>query len=184
MALPIVTTTAVPTRFVLACDDALREANGEDAIAEYRATRDWSLLSIPENATWVTARALDRRAVVLHDLRAQGEGGDDTARGLSRLEALAADLIETVSDFPDLQRGPHGYPVRELYARMHGSVVVEVLGEVVAHVISVSTLGKPRASSSEQSHGEASPSVSAIVATSTAVSNAQPERASRTKTKR
>jgi hypothetical protein len=180
MALAIATTTAVPTRFVLACDDALRAANGADVVAEYERTRDWSTLSIPEDATWVAARPLDRRALVLHDLRSQAFVGDDIARGLSRLEAIAADVIESISDFADLHRTVDGYPVRELYARMHGSLVVALISEVVGHVVAVSTLGKPQASPSVPSRGEASRSGRAIAATSTGAQRAPNAQASRT----
>jgi len=179
MALQVVTSTAVPTRFVLACDDAVREANTAEALDAYARTRDASALVIPQDATWVSARALDRRALVLHDMRTSAAPGDDVARGLARLEAICADVVESINDFPDLQRNADGYPVRALYDRMRGGVVLALLAEIVEHVVAVSTLGKAQPSPSAPLHGEASQSVTATAATSTAAQPARSARGSR-----
>lgn len=179
MALAIVTSTAVPTRFVLACDDAVRAANTTEALEAYAQTRDGSVLTVPHDATWVSARALDRRALVLHDMRTSASSGDDVARGLARLEAICADVVENISDFPDLQRSADGYPIRALYDRMRGGIVLALLAEIVEHVVAVSTLGKAPPSPSGQSHGEASRSVTDTGVTSTAAPPARSARASR-----
>jgi uncharacterized protein YicC (UPF0701 family) len=147
VALNVVVSAAIPTRFVLLCDPAIQAANGEETCRVYAETRDGGALSIPDNATWVEARALSKRSVALHDLRAAREPeGDDISRGLARLEAIAADVIETISDFPDLVRGAQGYPVARLYERLDGAAVISLVSEVVDHVARVSTLGKSKPS--------------------------------------
>lgn len=147
MALTVVVSAAIPTRFVLLCDPAIQSANDEEACRVYAETRDIGALVIPDNATWIEARALSKRTVALHDLRAAREpDGDDISRGLARLEAIAADVIETISDFPDLTRSAAGYPVSRLYERLDGAAVISLVSEVVDHVARVSTLGKSKAS--------------------------------------
>jgi len=147
VALNVVVSAAIPTRFVLLCDPAIQSANDEEACRVYAETRDIGALVVPDNATWVEARGLSKRSVALHDLRAAREPeGDDISRGLARLESIATDVIESISDFPDLVRGASGYPVARLYDRLEGAAVISLVSEVVDHVARISTLGKSKPS--------------------------------------
>lgn len=155
MGLSIATITTVKTRFVLLCDPSIQAANEVAALRRYVETRDVSSLVVPDDSTWVEALPLDRRAVCVAEAQshiARGAVEYATAeRVLRRHEAVVRASCVSISDLPQLKRGPEGYPVEQLWELLPDAESV-IVG-IASHVLAVSTLPKAPAPSSIGSPG-------------------------------
>jgi len=170
MALAIATNTQVASRFVLICDPSVQQANAVEALRRYIETRDVSALVIPDDATWVEALPLDRRAVCVAEAQAHIARGaveyGSAERVLRRHEAIVRAACVSISDLPQLQRDASGYPVERLWDLLPDAESV-IVG-IASHVEAVSTLPKAPAPSSIGSRGRGRASASAPGATSAA----------------
>jgi hypothetical protein len=170
MALAIATNTQVSARFVLICDPSVQQANEVEALRRYIETRDVSALVIPDDATWVEALPLDRRAVCVAEAQAHIARGaveyGSAERVLRRHEAIVRAACVSLSDLPQLQRDASGYPVERLWELLPDAESV-IVG-IASHVEAVSTLPKAPAPSSTGSRGRGRASASAPGATSAA----------------
>lgn len=157
MGLVVLTNTSVSARFVLICDPSIQQANEVEALRRYIETRDPSCLSIPDDATWVEALPMDRRAVCVAEAQAhitRGAAGYVSAeRVLRRHEAIVRACCVSLSDLPQLVRGPDGFPVDQLWHVLPDAESV-IVG-IATHIEAVSTLGKAPAPSSIGSPGRA-----------------------------
>lgn len=155
MGLTVLTNTSVAARFVLICDPSIQAANEVEVLRRYIETRDPSCLVIPDDATWVEALPMDRRAVCVAEAQAhitRGAAGYVSAeRVLRRHEAIVRASCVSISDLPQLVRGADGYPVEQLWDLLPDAESV-IVG-IASHVEAVSTLGKARAPSSIGSRG-------------------------------
>jgi hypothetical protein len=165
MALAVSTSVLVSTRFVLATDPALSALPLAD-LRHYYATRDPAGLDIPSDASWVTARPMDRRTVALIEGRTGAHTAQGEDRELMHAEAIIAACVESISDLPQLVRGPDGYPVAALWEALaaHASAGL-IVREIAWHIEAVSSLPKAPAQSSPSQRGEAPASVKAAVTT-------------------
>jgi len=170
MALAIATNTQVASRFVLICDPSIQAANEVEALRRYIETRDPACLVIPDDATWVEALPMDRRAVCVAEAQAHISKGAaafvSAERVLRRHEAIVRACCVSLSDLPQLKRDASGYPVERLWELLPDAESV-IVG-IAAHVEAVSTLGKAHAPSSTGSRGRGRASASAPGATSAA----------------
>ena len=170
MALAIATNTQVASRFVLICDPSVQQANAVEALRRYIETRDVSALVVPDDATWVEALPLDRRAVCVAEAQAHIARGaveyGSAERVLRRHEAIVRAACVSISDLPQLQRDASGYPVERLWELLPDAESV-IVG-IASHVEAVSTLPKAPAPSSIGSRGRGRASASAPGATSAA----------------
>jgi len=170
MALAIATNTQVSARFVLICDPSVQQANAVEALRRYIETRDVSALVIPDDATWVEALPLDRRAVCVAEAKAHIARGaveyGSAERVLRRHEAIVRAACVSISDLPQLQRDASGYPVERLWDLLPDAESV-IVG-IASHVEAVSTLPKAPVPSSTGSRGRGRANVSAPGATSAA----------------
>ena len=155
MGLTVLTNTAVSARFVLICDPSIQQANEVETLRRYIETRDPACLVIPDDATWVEALPMDRRAVCVAEAQAHISKGAaafvSAERVLRRHEAIVRACCVSISDLPQLVRGADGYPVEQLWDLLPDAESV-IVG-IAAHVEAVSTLGKARAPSSTGSRG-------------------------------
>ena len=155
MALAIATNTQVSARFVLICDPSIQAANEVEVLRRYIETRDPACLVIPDDATWVEALPMDRRAVCVAEAQAHISKGAaafvSAERVLRRHEAIVRACCVSLSDLPQLVRGPDGYPVEQLWTLLPDAESV-IVG-IAAHVEAVSTLGKAPAPFSTGSRG-------------------------------
>ena len=155
MGLVVLTNTSVAARFVLICDPSIQAANEVETLRRYIETRDPSCLVIPDDATWVEALPMDRRAVCVAEAQAHISRGAaafvSAERVLRRHEAIVRACCVSLSDLPQLVRGPDGYPVEQLWSLLPDAESV-IVG-IAAHVEAVSTLGKAPAPSSTGSRG-------------------------------
>ena len=98
---------------------------------------------------------MDRRAVCVAEAQAHISKGAaafvSAERVLRRHEAIVRACCVSLSDLPQLVRGPDGYPVEQLWTLLPDAESV-IVG-IAAHVEAVSTLGKARAPSSTGSRG-------------------------------
>jgi hypothetical protein len=170
MALQVSTNTQVSARFVLICDPSVQQANEVEALRRYIETRDVSALVIPDDATWVEALPLDRRAVCVAEAQAHIARGaveyGSAERVLRRHEAIVRAACVSISDLPQLQRDASGYPVERLWELLPDAESV-IVG-IASHIEAVSTLPKAPAPSSTGSRGRGRASASAPGATSAA----------------
>jgi hypothetical protein len=170
MGLVVLTNTAVSARFVLICDPSVQGANEVETLRRYIETRDPSCLVIPDDATWVEALPMDRRAVCVAEAQShilRGAAAFVSAeRVLRRHEAIVRACCVSISDLPQLVRGPDGYPVEQLWTLLPDAESV-IVG-IASHIEAVSTLPKARALSSTGSPGRAPASASTPDATSAA----------------
>lgn len=170
MALQVATNTQVASRFVLICDPSVQKANAVEALRRYIETRDVSALVVPDDATWVEALPLDRRAVCVAEAQAHIARGaveyGSAERVLRRHEAIVRAACVSISDLPQLQRDASGYPVERLWELLPDAESV-IVG-IASHVEAVSTLPKAPAPSSIGSRGRGRASASAPGATSAA----------------
>ena len=155
MALQVATNTQVASRFVLICDPSVQQSNAVEALRRYIETRDVSALVIPDDATWVEALPLDRRAVCVAEAQAHIARGaveyGSAERVLRRHEAIVRAACVSISDLPQLKRDASGYPVERLWDLLPDAESV-IVG-IASHIEAVSTLGKARAPSSTGSRG-------------------------------
>ena len=155
MALAIATNTQVSARFVLICDPSVQGSNEVEALRRYIETRDVSALVIPDDATWVEALPLDRRAVCVAEAQAHIARGaveyGSAERVLRRHEAIVRACCVSLSDLPQLKRDASGYPVERLWELLPDAESV-IVG-IASHIEAVSTLGKAHAPSSIGSRG-------------------------------
>jgi hypothetical protein len=170
MGLVVLTNTAVAARFVLICDPSIQAANEVEALRRYIETRDPACLVIPDDATWVEALPMDRRAVCVAEAQAHISKGAaafvSAERVLRRHEAIVRACCVSLNDLPQLQRDASGYPVERLWELLPDAESV-IVG-IAAHVEAVSTLGKAPAPSSTGSRGRGRASASAPGVTSAA----------------
>jgi hypothetical protein len=170
MGLVVLTNTAVSARFVLICDPSIQAANEVAALRRYIETRDVSALVIPDDATWVEALPMDRRAVCVAEAQAHIARGaveyGSAERVLRRHEAIVRACCVGISDLPQLQRDASGYPVERLWSLLPDAESV-IVG-IASHIEAVSTLPKAPAPSSTGSRGRGRASASAPDATSAA----------------
>jgi hypothetical protein len=155
MGLTVLTNTAVAARFVLICDPSVQGSNEVEALRRYIETRDPACLVIPDDATWVEALPMDRRAVCVAEAQAHISKGAaafvSAERVLRRHEAIVRACCVSLSDLPQLKRDASGYPVERLWELLPDAESV-IVG-IAAHVEAVSTLGKAHAPSSTGSRG-------------------------------
>jgi len=170
MALQVSTNTQVSARFVLICDPSVQGSNEVEALRRYIETRDVSALVIPDDATWVEALPMDRRAVCVAEAQAHiARGAEEygsAERVLRRHEAIVRAACVSISDLPQLKRDASGYPVERLWELLPDAESV-IVG-IASHVEAVSTLPKAPAPSSTGSRGRGRASASAPGATSAA----------------
>ena len=155
MGLTVLTNTAVSTRFVLICDPSIQQANDVEVLRRYIETRDPACLVIPDDATWVEALPMDRRAVCVVETQAALSSGHarygSAERALRRHEAIVRACCVSISDLPQLVRDADGYPVEQLWTLLPDAESVIV--SVASHVEAVSRLGKAPAPFSTGSRG-------------------------------